>query len=233
MRSADTEANSEGQRYSVYLEVLVCGLCGWWFVSRDSWDSSCGSVPDRAHRSVVASGAALATFSEGPDADEIRLLETETGQHLARHGKSEAWPILEDVSAAILMQFGHQVLGTGRSKDGGVDIIVDLAGHAGQAYVQVKHQKNKVQVGVLRELVGTMTRDGRTHGLIVTSSKFTRGVYSENNLFAQRGLVVELVDGQKFLSALHLTHRTAPPTLAEVTAVARPSIDVFSGEVNL
>ncbi|MEZ5627388.1 MAG: restriction endonuclease [Rhodocyclaceae bacterium] len=105
-------------------------------------------------------------------------------------------------------------------------------------YAQVKHTKNKVLgsedgVRVLRELIGTMAINGATNSLLVTSSGFTRGVTKEQALAAQRGFVVELVDGGRLLASLNLAYRLNPPTVTEVMAVAKPAVELIRDEVDI
>lgn len=143
-----------------------------------------------------------------------------------------AWAALEDVTKGVFREFGYEARVTARSKDGGIDVIVDHAEHA-DIYAQVKHTKNKVGVRVLRELIGTMAINGTTNSLLVTSSSFTRGVTKEQALAAQRGFVVELVDGSRLFASLNLTYRRTPPSLSEVLGVAKPSVQLIWEEVEL
>lgn len=228
----DRNDESDGRRYSEYVKVMCCESCGWWFASRDQWDSSCGSLPDRAIRILSATGAALHTFASGPDEQRLVLLESEIEAHLSGHGSSVEWAALEDVTKGVFREFGYVARVTARSKDGGIDVIVDHNTY-GDVYAQVKHTKNKVGVRVLRELVGTMAINGATNSLLVTSSNFTRGVEKEQARAAQKGFVVELVDGSRLLSSLNLTFRRSPPTIPEVLAVANPSIELIRDEVDL
>lgn len=232
LKLADESCASDGRRYSEYIEVFVCGACGWWFAFKDIWDSSCGSFPDSALRSVTASGAALSSFSDFPEPTQLQALEHEVQQHIIGHGASDSWAVLEDASTAILKEFGFEARATARSKDGGIDVVVDHAG-LGAVYVQVKHTKNKVGVRVLRELIGTMCVNDNTNSLLVTSSSFTKGVFREQESAAQRGFIVELIDGERLLSSLRLTHRLAPPSISDVLSVARPTAQVFWGEMTL
>lgn len=211
---------------------MRCEFCGWWFVSHDTWDSSCGSLPDYAVRILSATGAALRTFESGPDGQQLAALESEIESHLLGRGSSTAWAVLEDATKGVFREFGYDARVTARSKDGGIDIIVEHS-HQGDVYVQVKHTKNKVGVRVLRELIGTMVINGTTNSLLVTSSSFTRGVTKEQALAAQKGFVVELVDGSRLLASLNLTYRRNPPTISEVMAVARPTVELIRDEVNI
>jgi Restriction endonuclease len=229
---SDRKDESDGRRYSEYVRVMCCELCGWWFVSRDTWDSSCGSVPDRALRSLTATGAALRNFPPGPDDNQLALLESEIEAHLLGHGTYGAWSALEDVTRGVFREFGYDARVTARSKDGGIDVIVDHV-EFGDVYAQVKHTKNKVGVRVLRELIGTMAINGATNSLLVTSSSFTRGVTKEQALAAQRGFIVQLVDGSRLLASLNLTYRRTPPSHSEVMGVAKPNVQLIWEEVDL
>lgn len=232
MLVTDREDKSDGRRYSQYVKVMRCESCGWWFASRDTWDSSCGSLPDRAIRILSATGAALRTFAPGPDEPQLILLESEIEAHLSGHGSSIAWAALEDVTKGVFREFGYVARVTARSKDGGIDVIVDHNDY-GDVYAQVKHTKNKVGVRVLRELVGTMAINGATNSLLVTSSHFTRGVTKEQARAAQKGFIVELVDGSRLLASLNLAYRRNPPTIPEVMAIANPSIELIRDEVDI
>jgi len=229
---SDRKDESDGYRYSEYFKVMRCESCGWWFASRDQWDSSCGSVPDRAIRILSATGAALHKFSPGPDEQQLAVLETEIEAHLIGHGSSTSWATLEDVAKGVFREFGYEARVTAKSKDGGIDVIVDHNEH-GDVYAQVKHSKNKVGVRVLRELIGTMAIHGATNSLLVTSSHFTRGVTKEQALAAQRGFVVELVDGARLLASLNLVYRRSPPTVTEVMTVATPTTELIRNEVDI
>ncbi|WFU58265.1 restriction endonuclease [Bradyrhizobium pachyrhizi] len=176
----------------------------------------------------------MATFSPALDQAQIGLLTREIEQHLLGRGSADEWATLEDASTAILREFGYEARGTARSKDGGVDIVVQHPdGGPAAIYAQIKHTRNKVGVRVLRELIGTMGIHATHSGLLVTSSVFTAGVFRETEMAAQSGFFVELVDGATLLASLRLTYRTAAPTVAEILDVARPNVIILSGEFDV
>lgn len=150
-------------------------------------------------------------------------------QHLSGKGVSKAWDAMEDATLMILKGFGYQARATARSKDGGVDIILDHP-VKGTVYVQVKHSKNKIGVEILRELVGTMCIRGINDALLVTSSGFTRGVQRERNSASNAGKTVELIDGKRFISALNLSSKLHTPKLDEILTIAQPSMPIL-GEI--
>jgi Restriction endonuclease len=219
---------SYGSNYSEDLQIFVCPECGWWFISKDSWSSYCDDR-DRAFRNVYATGAALARYSALLDSEQITLLCNEVKQHLSGRGVSKAWDAMEDATLMILKEFGYQARATARSKDGGVDIILDHP-VKGTVYVQVKHSKNKIGVEILRELVGTMCIRGINDALLVTSSGFTKGVQCERDSASNAGRIVELVDGERFIAALNLSSKLHIPKLDEILTVAQPSTPIL-GEI--
>jgi Restriction endonuclease len=224
----DKQSQSNGSTYSEYLQVVICSECGWWFISKDSWSSYCDDR-DRAFRNVYATGAALARYPALLDSEQITLLCNEVKQHLSGKGVSKAWDAMEDATLMILKEFGYQARATARSKDGGVDIILDHP-VKGTVYVQVKHSKNKIGVEILRELVGTMCIRGINDALLVTSSGFTRGVQRERNSASNAGKIVELIDGEHFIAALNLSSKIHTPKLDEILTIAQPSTPIL-GEI--
>jgi hypothetical protein len=228
----DEAGEHDARRYTEERKALTCGSCGWWFAYREAYDSSCGAKPDWAIHIVTATGAALQTYGEFPDPQTLMVLQSEVEQHMMGVGTSSAWAALEDATAAILRNFGFDVRVTARTKDGGVDIILDHPSD-GTVFVQVKHSRNKVDVRVFRELVGPMMLGGVHRGLLVTSSTFTEDVYALKDTANLRGFPVELVDGERFLSALKLSTRLQAPTLAEVLAVAAPLIPLAQEEIQI
>ena len=224
--------STSGRSFSKYLEVSVCPSCGWWLATEDCWDSSCGSLPDRAIRITKATGAALDKFGAGPTGSDLKSLRDEIEKHVRGNGESDEWAAMEDATLAILRSMGYHALATARSKDGGVDILLEHPA-LGIVYVQIKHSKNKIGVRVLRELVGTLCIKGVNDGMLVTSSGFTKGTEDESDAAASAGRVVELVDGKKFLAALNLNTREKKPTLEEVSAVASPNVHIIYEETDI
>lgn len=86
----------------------------------------------------------------------------------------------ERLVAAIYINFGWDTYLTQASKDGGCDVIVkrtdELLGQVA-CLVECKHYalKNKVGVEIVRALYGVVSDRTATKGVVVTSSKFTRG----------------------------------------------------------
>jgi hypothetical protein len=231
--SSDRESYSHGVQFSRYLSIFVCETCGWWLVCRETVeDLSCGESWETPWQKVWATGAALEIFSDFPDRKSLIDLQSEIQDHLNGSGKSFSWGIFEDTTTAILRSMGYIARATAKSKDGGIDVILDHSKY-GQIYTQVKHSKNKVGVRVLRELIGTMVLRGSTQGLLVTSSRFTQGLTKEQIMAESKGFSIELIDGERFLASLNLSTRTRPPKLDEVRDIAKPDILLFERQIEI
>ncbi len=124
------------------------------------------SIPDLASRIVVAS-------KECWD----RILA-----HLIRHPqdlRSMHPQNFEELVAELLIREGMRVEVTQPSKDGGRDILAWTETAAGPHLYLVECKRygyqNPVGVSLVRALYGVVTSENATGGLIVTTSRFTRG----------------------------------------------------------
>jgi predicted Mrr-cat superfamily restriction endonuclease len=195
-------------------------------------DLSCGESWETPWRKVWATGSALEIFSKFPSQTDLILLKSEIQNHINGCGTSSSWDALEETTTAILRSMGYDARVTAKSKDGGIDVIVEHAKY-GTIYTQVKHSKNKVGVRVLRELIGTMILGGSRSALLVTSSGFTQGVRKEKKIAECKGLLIELVDGEHFLSALKLSTRSQAPKLDEIRNIANPNILLIEEQIQI
>lgn len=232
LRQVETASGGDGRRHTENKQVLACRACGWWFAYVETFDSPCFTVPETALHHVHATGAALARYAQFADPTTVRTLRAEVEMHLRRRGTSNDWAAMEDAVAAILAAFGYQVRVTARSKDGGLDAIVDHPAR-GSVFVQVKHSRNRIGVNTFRELVGTMHLGGAKCGLLVTSSRFTAGARDLVGKSIEVGSPVELVDGERFLAAMNLVTRSAPPTLHDILELAEPNVRIVDREIVL
>lgn len=106
----------------------------------------------------------------------------------------ELWNIMSplDFEAAVAKAFeekGVQSRLTSYTNDGGIDIILKREGN--EYFVQCKHYKSKVGVGVVREMIGAMKRYNEVKGIIVSLNGFTEGA---ERLAQENGIYLKEVD---------------------------------------
>jgi restriction system protein len=101
-----------------------------------------------------------------------------------------SWPEFEVLVGEAFRRQGYGVVETGKvGPDGGVDLVLRKDGV--ETLIQCKRWKEwSVGVTTIRELYGVMAARGSTHGIVVSSGKFT----SAARLFAD-GKSLTLVDG--------------------------------------
>lgn len=85
----------------------------------------------------------------------------------------------EELIADLMEGMGYDVELTPASKDGGKDILARLETPHGKALCLVEAKRyspaRPVQVGLVRQLYGTLHDHGATSAMLVTTSRFTRG----------------------------------------------------------
>jgi len=89
--------------------------------------------------------------------------------------------------------FGCEVLHTGQTNDGGVDLIVSKNGKRGVVQCKQYAPENKVGSPTVRDLRGTMVRENADLGFLVTTSTFTRQAIEEASYPPQ----ITLLDAEK------------------------------------
>jgi hypothetical protein len=81
----------------------------------------------------------------------------------------------ESKLAALLTDLGHLAVATGRSGDGGVDLIVRKRNSERLVIVQCKAHKAVVGPAPVRDLYGTMIHGGQEEAWLVSRSGFSKG----------------------------------------------------------
>ena len=163
------------------------------------------TIPERIER-LQASALVLAdTDSETPIA--VAVLELATAALLDAIGSDpEAWTRLgsrrfEEILAEIWDGLGWQTLLTPPAKDGGFDIraIRNSSGMCLCYLVEAKSYRPDRPVGIaaVRHLYGVVEREQASHGVIATTSRFTRDAQAEAALLKYR---VTLADFQQVLA---------------------------------
>jgi restriction system protein len=85
---------------------------------------------------------------------------------------------LEVLVAALYRAMGYKVRLTPRAKDGGRDVVAERrkAGHRERCLVECKHHRHPIGVKDARALMGVVSIERATKGVLATSSRFTAGV---------------------------------------------------------
>lgn len=96
----------------------------------------------------------------------------------------------EEVIARFYERHGWEVKLTPASKDGGKDLIIVKQDEAGTrtCFVECKRYAPHRPVGVeiVRQLYGVVQKDNATSGILMTTSRFTRGAVDEQRSIANR-----------------------------------------------
>lgn len=89
----------------------------------------------------------------------------------------------EELVASILEDLGFDVTLTKQTRDGGTDIIASIRNALTSFLILVECKKyspeNKVDVGIIREVVGVQTFKNPSKSIIVTTSTFTKDAIKE------------------------------------------------------
>lgn len=181
--------------FDLQAELGICARCGWWsFRHYLTFESSAGSVYE-----THGVDSSLVEF----DLADISVPLRELRNHLVENPEDRFLlhpSRLEELVASVFSDFGFQAVVTGKSGDGGIDVVL----HDGRdrVAVQVKRYKGSLEVGQIREFVGAMVLGDVTKGVFVTTSRFQSGAETAKAAYRDRGYEVELLDGERFLRAL-------------------------------
>ena len=145
------------------------------------------------------------------------------GELLKRHtdvtsSKNLTWREFEYLVSETYRRQGYQVSeNPSAGPDGGIDLI--LKKNNDTVFVQCKHWQSKnVGVGVIRELLGVITAEKATGGIVVCSGEFT----AEARVFAKANNI-ELINGAKLYNLIKplQTNATYTPN------IKTPNTDIY------
>lgn len=128
-----------------------------------------------------------------------------------------SWAQFETLTGEYFRQQGYAVIENTKSgADGGVD--VRLKRHGETTLVQCKNWRaNKVGVATVRELLGTVTAERATRGIVVCSGHFTGAAKN----FA-KGTCIDLIDGEALLAQIRASQKTAPTITPTIETLSCP-----------
>ena len=185
--------------------VRFCPVCGWW-TTKESYAQDtlthCTSEHVTRVRGAAASLMELDLSDQALPLQEIRdYLSAKYDSRFEVHPKS-----FEEVVASVYRDLGYSVTVTGRTGDGGIDVILE-GPRDSSVGVQVKRTVNSIRVEQIRSLVGALVLKGLTRGVFVTTSRFQRGAGRTSAQAQMRGIPVELIDAKRFYHVLKIAQR--------------------------
>ncbi len=202
---------------AILTELLRCPLCGWTFAWEQDTHGYYNTPTTQAFTSVL----------RVLDLNSSDLRLAELGTHLRAHSERlfDLSPRrFEQLMTGIFSELGFDAIHTGRSGDGGADIVLfkdrrtDLWG-----IVECKRysRHRKVQPEVLRALVGAAVDFGVRRAYLVTTGGASGGLQRKLADFRSRGYELELLQATEILQMLG------------VYATTLPSLDKLSGSVRM
>lgn len=189
--------------------IDVCSICGWWRAVRlvDRVLLLNGFEDGGNWRSYQACTGVMKKLSQidiSPIINNARLGILKRQKTYS----TELDPTLfEDVVNSEIKNFGYESVVTAKTRDGGIDIIGD-AGNGELFGIQVKCTKNNIGIEQIRTIVGALVENDLTHGIFVTTSKFSSISNTKtDNIFNKKDFMIELIDGAKFLNSIEISQR--------------------------
>lgn len=168
------------------LELKNCEYCGWWLMDYGlSYTGIYGATGVPIHRTKLLFGEVKhydVSCLDGP-LGALKAYLARNPNHLAHLHPTKFELLMQD---CLSEYFGAaEVIHTGRTGDGGVDlkmILTDLETYL----VQVKRRRDLSRlesVQVVRELNGVLFREGRAKGMVVTTARgFTAAAKRETEI---------------------------------------------------
>lgn len=157
--------------------------------SYESPDAAENSLLDRMSKYEKEDKKTEELYSDNEDkSSSILLLDVndEIKKYLRKHPEKlyELTPRkFEELVASILEDLGFDVTLTKQTRDGGTDIIARIRNAVTSFLILVECKKyspeNKVDVGIIREVVGVQTFKNPSKSIIVTTSRFTKDAIKE------------------------------------------------------
>lgn len=199
------------------LTVKTCPTCGWWLVGRQH-QFHLGDLHVNV-QNFCAEGV-LRNF----DLTDLSIPLEEVSRHLiARY--SDRFKIhprrYEEVVVSVFRNMGYRARITSYSNDDGVDAVI-MDGERGDLIgVQAKRYSGKIEAHQIREFAGALILQGITQGIFVTTSSYTKGAYRTSENFARRLVAIDLMDAERFYSALKIARRPPYQTASDPDAPYR------------
>lgn len=186
------------------VSVYFCPCCGGWVV-RCLGDLI--GVPEGFIYFAKVQGSL-----KNLDLSDISIPTNELRQYLLAKYDSRFYlnpKKFEDIVANIFSDFGYYSRVLSFSGDKGIDVVVFDGAANDIVGIQVKRYKykRKIEAEQIRAFAGAMVLQNITRGIYITTSSFRRGARQTANVFQQKGIYIELLDGKEFYNRLKLSQR--------------------------
>ncbi|MES2512942.1 MAG: restriction endonuclease [Bacteroidota bacterium] len=181
------------------LTLESCKICGWWRIIKticvpaeewQIWDIRFGCVGTLKNLDLKNINIPV---------EEVRnFLAAEYDKRNIINPK-----IYENVVASVFKSHGYNVIVTGYTHDGGIDVILENG--IEQIGVQVKRSINAIEVEQIRSFIGALILGKYRKGIYVTTSSFRKGgVKTVQNLNQINKMSIELINAERFYDALEI-----------------------------
>ena len=203
----DLEKTAESSNGLLKMErVSICLLCGWHGATSAS-RSFGGGLLSYEVKGISACLKELDVTDLNVPIEEIQnYLIAKYETRFEVHPKK-----FELLVAEVFRALGYHAVVTGYTGDNGIDVILDNGSK--QIGVQVKRYKNSIKVEQIRALVGSLVLGGFTQGMFITTSNFQSGANRYIDRYQIQGYRIELINSEKFYSALGINKSFGKHTL--------------------
>lgn len=186
-----------------YEETITrcCPTCGWWTKHLYS-DSTIG---EHNYRDISGAAGVLRELDLSDQSIPLDLVRSYLAAKYDARFTVDPY-IFENTVASVYEDFGYRAQVTARSRDGGIDVILEGADGV-KIGVQVKRYEGKISVEQIRSLAGALYLEGITQGIFVTTSSFQSGAQKLVEKSRLRGIPIELIDAKRFYDALGIAQR--------------------------
>ena len=199
---------------------LKCLLCGWF---------ACSSYRD-AHQAqvpLVGTGVTTGNWVQS-DAEHLRFILhefemsseevalAELGTYIRQHPRefnNLSWRRFEELVADVFRNYGYKVILTNPSRDNGADLILlEYDSARPYAIVECKRYRSdrKIQVDLVRKLVGAVIDWDVQKAYLVSSTDFSKGAKEAAARYRSKGFEIDLVALSDILTLLQVYNANLP-----------------------
>lgn len=203
--------NGEPHDYRHRLRVFMCNRCSRWKINLEIIADN--RFLDEDENFIFERHGILKTFNPLDDKQPVEALRIAAAKRAEYLYKAPPQKVEEFVGSVLRDYFDCEVILTGRSNDGGVDLL--LVDSNAPILVQVKARRSRdftEPVSVVRELLGsTLLKSGKRCMFVTTGARFSAQARRAAMNAVEKNLVTtfDLVNNNALFSILGLTQATS------------------------